>query len=90
MRGIISDMEREIRKGAAGNRTTATLRGRNQLTIPSAVARRLNLHEGDVVIIDLQDDCATMTPVKRSYAGSLAGVYGDADEYVRHERGSWD
>ena len=70
---------------------TATIRARSQLTLPGEAMKALGVSEGDtlVVEIDPQKHTATLRPIRRSYAGALAGVYGDADEYVAGERKAW-
>ncbi|HEY9085378.1 MAG TPA: AbrB/MazE/SpoVT family DNA-binding domain-containing protein [Candidatus Tyrphobacter sp.] len=68
----------------------AILRKRNQLTLPPGAVSALRLEEGDVVVIDVKGDVATLRPVRRSYAGALAGVYGDAQRYVERERSTWE
>jgi bifunctional DNA-binding transcriptional regulator/antitoxin component of YhaV-PrlF toxin-antitoxin module len=74
----------------SGIQVEAVLRKRNQLTLPSEAVDVLGLREGDVVIIEVKHHAATLRPVRRSYAGALTGVYGDANEYVERERASWE
>jgi AbrB family looped-hinge helix DNA binding protein len=72
-----------------------TLRRKNQLTLPEAVARRLGVGPGDRLVIELEGgeaDRALVRAVRRSYAGALAGVYGTPEEaaaYLQEERASW-
>jgi AbrB family looped-hinge helix DNA binding protein len=68
----------------------ATIRRRNQFTIPKQIADLLSLHDGDKVVIVVKDGSAIMRPVRKSYAGIGRGVYGDANEYVARERAGWD
>jgi antitoxin ChpS len=71
------------------------LRNKNQLTLPEAVVRRLGIQPGDRLIVEIDDehpDEVKLRPLRRSYAGVLAGLFGSADEvraYIRDERASW-
>lgn len=68
----------------------AVLRKRNQLTLPTEAADLLGLHEGDVIVIEVRRNIATLRPVRRSYAGALRGVYGNGEDYLDTERASWE
>jgi bifunctional DNA-binding transcriptional regulator/antitoxin component of YhaV-PrlF toxin-antitoxin module len=73
----------------------ATVRDKNQMTIPRAVAERHGIEPGRrLVIVDSgNDDEFTVRILPRSYAGRLAGVFGQTMdenvEYVRQEREDW-
>ena len=72
----------------------ATVREKNQLTIPRPVAERHGIEPGRrLVIVDTGDAGEFVVRVlPRSYAGALAGVFGTTGEnvaYVRSERESW-
>ena len=72
------------------------LRQKNQVTIPEEIVRLLRLEPGDRLVVEVdeaQPDRMQLRPIRRSYKGILAGVYGtdeEALEYVRGERASWD
>ena len=83
-------MSRITQKDDATVEVEAVVRKRNQLTLPSEAVEFLGVHEGDVIIIELKRHAATLRPVRRSYAGALAGVYGGAQQYVQGERNGWD
>jgi bifunctional DNA-binding transcriptional regulator/antitoxin component of YhaV-PrlF toxin-antitoxin module len=74
----------------------ATVREKNQLTIPRQVAERHGIEPGRrLVIVDTGvDDEFTVRILPSSFAGTLAGIYGrSTDEnvaYVRREREAWD
>jgi bifunctional DNA-binding transcriptional regulator/antitoxin component of YhaV-PrlF toxin-antitoxin module len=74
----------------------ATVREKNQVTIPRPVAERHRIEPGHrLVIVDNGEaDQFTVRVLPRSYAGLLAGVYGRSTEenlaYVRGEREAWD
>ncbi len=71
------------------------LRPKNQLTLPEAVAAKLAAAPGDrlvFVVDEAQPDVVQVRRLRRSYAGALAGVYGNAEEaaaYLRRERATW-
>jgi AbrB family looped-hinge helix DNA binding protein len=74
---------------------TATVRRKNQVTIPDAVMRSLGLSEGDRLRIRVNPDQRTLTiePLPRSYAGVAPGLYGTEEEvaaYLDRERAAWD
>lgn len=74
----------------------ATVREKNQMTIPRAVAERHGIAPGQrlVIVEGKADDEFTVRVLPRTYAGALAGVYGRTTEenvrYVRREREDWD
>jgi AbrB family looped-hinge helix DNA binding protein len=73
----------------------ATVRTKNQVTIPQAVAERHGIEPGQrLVIVDSGvEDEFTVRVIRPSYAGTLAGVFGTTEEnvaYVRGEREDWD
>lgn len=68
------------------------LRARNQLTLPDAVVQAAGLAVGDRLIVDLDPDAAgvvRLRRIRRTYAGALADVYGDATAALAEERTSW-
>jgi bifunctional DNA-binding transcriptional regulator/antitoxin component of YhaV-PrlF toxin-antitoxin module len=69
------------------------VRARNQLTLPDPVVHAAGIAEGDrfVVEIDANDpDIVRLHRIRPSYAGALAGLYGDQTAYVDEERRSWE
>ncbi len=70
----------------------ARLRARNQLTLPDPVVQAAGLSDGDrfMVEVDAGDpDVIHLRRLRSSYAGALAGVYGDAAAALEEERASW-
>lgn len=70
----------------------ARLRARNQLTLPDPVVQAAGLAEGDRFIVDVDPDepgVVRLRLIRASYAGTLAGVYGDATAALAEERASW-
>ena len=74
----------------------ATVREKNQVTIPRAVAERKHIEPGRrIVIVDAGvEDEFIVRVLPATYAGALTGVYGETAEerleYVRGERDAWD
>ncbi|HEX9496459.1 MAG TPA: hypothetical protein VGA38_11940 [Candidatus Limnocylindria bacterium] len=75
----------------------ATLRDRNQLTIPDRIAAQIEAKPGDRLLLTIDTAEPGIVQVKRlkdSYAGIADGVYGQTAEehaaYIATERDSWD
>jgi bifunctional DNA-binding transcriptional regulator/antitoxin component of YhaV-PrlF toxin-antitoxin module len=72
----------------------ATVRTKNQVTIPQPVADRHGIEPGQrLVIVDrgVRDEF-TVRVIRASYAGALAGMFGTTEEnlaYARGERDAW-
>lgn len=69
-----------------------TLRAKHQITLPNTIVKRLKLREGDELIVAIEDDRATLRPVRRTYSGVLKGQFrrdGGIAEFLRAERESW-
>jgi len=73
-----------------------SLRAKNQLTLPEPVVRRLGIEPGDNLIVEIRESQpgeVLIRPLRRSYAGIAAGVYGtpeEAEAYVQGERDAWE
>jgi len=78
----------KAQKHSESSEISAVLRKRNQLTLPSEAVDFLDLREGDTVVIKLNNGCATLRPVRRSYAGIAKGLYGK--DFVERERADWE
>ncbi|MGH7727269.1 MAG: AbrB/MazE/SpoVT family DNA-binding domain-containing protein [Vulcanimicrobiaceae bacterium] len=66
------------------------IRARNQLTLPGPAAALLGVREGDVLVIAVTADSATLRPIRRSYAGIGKGTYGNPNTFVERERADWE
>jgi antitoxin component of MazEF toxin-antitoxin module len=74
------------------------LSGKNQVTLPAAAVRRLNLSPGVKIRAVLRGRSILLLPHPESWvdylAGSLQGLYGqteeDIDAYLREVRGDWE
>ncbi|MBC5798700.1 MAG: AbrB/MazE/SpoVT family DNA-binding domain-containing protein [Candidatus Eremiobacteraeota bacterium] len=70
-----------------------TVRQRNQVTLPSAIAEARNVKRGSRFIVHIDDhhpDVIFLRAIPRSYAGTLKGLFGTTTEeelaYVRGEQ----
>jgi len=75
----------------------AKLTSKFQITIPVDIRRRLGLHQGDAVVIDLEGDKAVLRPVHGGHVERMTGLgkdvwvrLGGGDAYLQSERASWD
>jgi len=71
----------------------ARLRTRNQLTIPGPIARAAGIEPGERFVVQLEPDdhdTVLLRRVRKSYAGSLPGLWGqDTQAYLEGERKTW-
>jgi bifunctional DNA-binding transcriptional regulator/antitoxin component of YhaV-PrlF toxin-antitoxin module len=72
----------------------ATVRDKNQITIPRLVAERHNIGPGRrIVIVDTgADDEFIVRVLRPTYAGALTGIFGTTEAnvaYVQAERETW-
>lgn len=71
----------------------ARLRAKSQLTLPEVVVEAAGVREGDRFLVEIapdDPDTIRLHRIRSSYAGALQHVYGDAAEYLAHERESWE
>jgi len=75
----------------------AKLTSKFQITIPVDIRRRLGLHQGDAVVIDLEGNRAVLRPVHGGHVQRMSGLGKDiwakldgGDTYLQSERTSWD
>ena len=71
------------------------LRDKNQMTLPDKVVRRLRMVKGTRLTLVVDEDAGEirLRPIRDSYAGVLAGIYGkdgaEVRTYLEEERRSW-
>jgi bifunctional DNA-binding transcriptional regulator/antitoxin component of YhaV-PrlF toxin-antitoxin module len=74
-------------------REAARLRARHQLTIPDAIVEAAGIAEGETFVVEVDPSDPQTVRLQRlrpSYAGALAGVYGDTRKYLEELRRDWD
>jgi antitoxin component of MazEF toxin-antitoxin module len=79
-----------IDKGIPPTRFVVRLRAGNQLTLPDAMLAAIGATAGDRLLVTVKDGAIQLHPVRRSFAGSLKGVYPDDWEtQLRAGRDTW-
>lgn len=74
---------------------TLTMNGRNQITIPREVREKLNIKQGDRLLVDVQDGVIVLIPQPKRYTEFLHGLHVeiwksvDVDKYLSGERDAW-
>ena len=69
--------------------------GRFQISLPSAVRRRLGIRSGDHLLVEIREGHAILMPEPRSFSEATKGLHRevwegvDPQEYVRQERQAW-
>lgn len=68
---------------------------RYQVVLPKKVRQRLDLHEGDELLIEVDRRGILLIPKPKSYTSHLAGLHRevwkdvDVDAYLNEERKGW-
>ena len=65
--------------------STATITSKGQLTIPKRVREAMNLHDGDQVIVVVEDEHIALYPVRRRGLLSLQGAFAGLRPYPGRE-----
>ena len=74
---------------------TLTMNGRNQITLPREVREKLNIKQGDRLLVDVQDGVIVLIPQPKLYTEYLQGLHGDiwkgvgVEKYLNGEREAW-
>lgn len=74
---------------------TVRLGKRYQVVLPKKIRQRLNLREGDVLLVEVTRRGILLVPKPQNYASHLSGLHRevwqdvDVDEYLREERKTW-
>lgn len=72
------------------------LSSRHQVVIPKKVRKRLGLHAGDQLVVEVEGEKVVLRPRPKNYTNYMLGLGKevwqriDATEYVRKERESWE
>jgi antitoxin ChpS len=89
---------RRVKGRDSGDSADITISSKRQITLPSALVRKLGLEAGDKLVARLEGNRITLDPRPRSWveyvSGSLKGTYGstkeEVDAYIREVRQGWD
>ncbi len=74
---------------------TVKVSNRNQIALPSAARKQLNIKPGDRLLVDIQDGMLVLMPQPANMVQYLAGleksVWEDTNSgvYLNEERASW-
>ena len=73
---------------------TATLSSKSQLVLPAEIRRKLGIHPGDRLVVELEGDHAVIRKVPHSDVKALAAyrseVWRDYADEVQEARDEWD
>jgi AbrB family looped-hinge helix DNA binding protein len=73
---------------------TATLSAKSQLVLPAEIRRKLGIHPGDRLIVELEGDHVVIRKAPQSDVEALATYRSDiwcgADEELQEARDEWD
>ena len=68
---------------------------RYQIAVPQQARKRLNIHSGDRLLVDIQDGLIVLIPQPQCYTDTLVGLNQeiwidvDAQSYIDKEREAW-
>jgi len=74
---------------------TVKVSKRHQISVPSAVRKRLGIKEGDRLLVEVKGDMMILLREPSDYVDHLAGLHEeiwcdvDVDEYLEDERTAW-
>ncbi len=72
------------------------LSSRHQVVIPKEARKRLGLHAGDQLVVEVEGEKVVLHPRPKNYTNYMLGLGKeiwqeiDATEYIRKERESWE
>ncbi|MGD8589400.1 MAG: AbrB/MazE/SpoVT family DNA-binding domain-containing protein [Chromatiales bacterium] len=73
---------------------TATLSAKSQLVLPAEIRRKLGIHPGDRLIVELEGDHVVIRKAPQSDVESLAAyrseIWQDYDQELQEGRDEWD
>jgi AbrB family looped-hinge helix DNA binding protein len=76
--------------------TTVKVSKRYQIAVPAIAREKLNIQDGDRLIVDIQDGMMILLPQPENYTQKLAGLHReiwnsqDPKQYIDEERQAWD
>jgi AbrB family looped-hinge helix DNA binding protein len=68
---------------------------RYQISLPSAARERLNIQQGDHLLVDVQDGLLILIPQPENYTRHMSGLHQevwnglDTTTYLQEERAAW-
>lgn len=74
---------------------TVKVSKRHQISVPSAVRKRLGIEQGDRLLVEVKGDMIILLREPRDYVDHLSGLHEevwrdvDVDEYLEGQRMAW-
>ena len=75
--------------------TTVKVSSKYQIAVPQMARKKLNIKQGDLLLVDVQDGVIVLIPQPKRYADYLQGLHGDiwkgvdVEKYLNGERDAW-
>jgi AbrB family looped-hinge helix DNA binding protein len=75
--------------------TTVKVSSKYQIAVPQMARKKLNIKQGDLLIVDVQDGVIVLIPQPKRYADYLHGLHSEiwkdinTQKYLNEERGTW-
>lgn len=75
--------------------TTVKVSSKYQIAVPQMARKKLNIKQGDLLLVDVQDGVIVLIPQPKRYANYLQGLHGDIwkgvdiEKYLSGERDAW-
>ena len=75
--------------------TTVKVSSKYQIAVPQMARKKLNIKQGDILLVDVQDGVIVLIPQPKRYTEYLQGLHGeiwkgvDVQKYLNGERDAW-
>ena len=75
--------------------TTVKVSSKYQIAVPQIARKKLNIKQGDLLLVDVQDGVIVLIPQPKRYADYLQGLHSDiwkgveVQKYLNGERDAW-
>ena len=75
--------------------TSVKVSSKYQIAVPQMARKKLNIKQGDRLLVDVQDGVIVLIPQPKRYTEYLQGLHGDIwkgvdiEKYLNGERDAW-
>lgn len=75
--------------------TSVKVSSKYQIAVPQIARKKLNIKQGDRLLVDVQDGVIVLIPQPKRYTDYLQGLHGeiwksmDVEKYLNGEREAW-
>jgi len=75
--------------------TSVKVSSKYQIAVPQIARKKLNIKQGDRLLVDVQDGVIVLIPQPKRYTEYLQGLHGeiwkgvDIEKYLNGERDAW-